>query len=328
MKSSPPEILALDSPPEVVRHPPPRVSSWLHPKRFAREPLVHFLVLGLVLFAIYGIANRGQSKNPQSHQIVLTLDDLRQLQIGFAAQWQRPPTAQEMMGLVENRIREEILYREALSMGLDKDDTIVRRRMAQKMEFLAEDVAAAHEPSAAELREWFAKNTQMFAQPPRVTFRLLYFSPDKRGPNARLDAEKALVKLAGKPEGWPGAAVLGDPFMFQDYMADRTPDQIAKDFGPVFSKALFEQKPGAWRGPLESGYGSHLVYIDTLTPGRVSAFEEVEPDVKTAWLAAQKAEAWDKAYKAMRAKYELLLPAPPPEKNAGGGPAPAAKPKP
>ncbi len=322
MKSSPPDIVALDTPPQEVRHPRLRVSSWLHLKRVLREPLVHFLALGVVLFAIYGVSNRGQSKNPQSHQIVLTLDDLRQLQIGFAAQWQRPPTTQEMMSLVENRIREEILYREALAMGLDKDDTIVRRRMAQKMEFLAEDVAAAHEPSAAELKEWFAKNTQMFSQPPRVTFRLLYFSPDKRGPNARLDAEKALSKLVGKPEDWPGAAALGDPFMFQDYLADRTPDQIAKDFGPVFAKSLFEQKPGAWRGPLESGYGSHLVYVDTLTPGRVSAFEEVEPDVKTAWLAAQKAEAWDKAYKAMRAKYELLLPAPP-EKDT---PKPAPRP--
>ena len=98
--------------------------------------------------------------------------------------------------------------------------------------------------------------------------------------------------------------------MFQDYLADRTSEQIAKDFGPVFAKALFEQKPGAWQGPIESGYGSHLVYVDSLIPARVSAFEEVEPDVKTAWLAAQKAEAWDKAYKAMRAKYELLLPAP------------------
>ncbi len=289
-------------------------------KRLWREPLVHFLVLGLVLFVVYGAVNRGSSRNPQSHQIVLTLDDLRQLQIGFAAQWQRPPTAQEMMGLLENRIREEILYREALAMGLDKDDTIVRRRMAQKMEFLAEDVAAAHEPSSAELKAWFVKNTRMFAQPARITFRHLYFSPDKRGPNARRDAEAALQKLAGKPEDWAGAVALGDPFMFQDYLADRTSEQIAKDFGPVFAKALFEEMPGAWRGPIESGYGSHLVYIDSLIPARVSAFEEVEPDVKTAWLAAQKAEAWDKAYKAMRAKYELVLPGPPP----GGPGLPAA----
>jgi hypothetical protein len=290
-------------------------------KRLLWEPLLHFLLLGAALFAISRVVNPSTGGTPPSRQIVLTLDDLRQLQIGFAAQWQRPPTTPEMMGLIENRIREEILYREALAMGLDKDDTIVRRRMAQKMEFLAEDVAAAHEPSSAELKAWFAKNSQMFAQPARITFRHLYFSPDKRGPNARRDAEAALPKLAGKPEDWAGAAGLGDPFMFQDYLADRTPEQIAKDFGPVFAKALFEQKPGAWRGLIESGYGSHLVYVDSLTPARVSAFEEVEPDVKTAWLGTQKADAWDKAYKAMRAKYELVLPGP-----ATGRPSTPAKP--
>jgi hypothetical protein len=198
-------------------------------------------------------------------------------------------------------------------MGLDKDDTIVRRRMAQKMEFLAEDVSAAHEPTAEELKTYFEKNARMFKQPARVTFRLIYFSPDRRGPHAREDAEKALPKLSGKTAGWSGAASLGDPFMLPDYLADRTPDQIAKDFGPPFAKALFAQKPGAWTGPIESGYGWHLVYVDSLIPESASTFEEVEPDVKTAWLASRKAEAWDKAYKDMRAKYELVFPAPPPE---------------
>ena len=272
---------------------------------------MQFLLLGLLLFLVYGKIQTGPARAPKSNQIELTLDDLRQLQIGFAAQWQRPPTTQEMMGLVENRIREEILYREALAMGLDKDDTIVRRRMAQKMEFLAEDVAAAHEPSAAELRAWFAKNEKLFAQPARVSFHHLYFSPDKRGPSARADAARALGRLEGKPADWPGAASLGDPFMFQSYLADRDPSQIAKEFGPPFAKALFEQKPGAWRGPVESGYGSHLVFVESITPERLPALEEIEPDVKIAWLAAQKAEAWDKAYKAMRAKYELVLPLPP-----------------
>ena len=289
-------------------------------KRALREPLVHFLILGLALFAIYAFTNRGNARNPQSYQVALTLDDLRQLQVGFAAQWRRPPTTQEMMGLLENRIREEILYREALAMGLDKDDTIVRRRMAQKMEFLAEDVAAAHEPTSQELKAWFDKNPSLFTQPARVSFRTVYFSPDRRGPHAKEDAAKALGKLSGKPATSPGAAALGDSFMLPDYMADRTPDQIAKDFGPPFAKTLFEQKPGAWTGPIESGYGWHLVFLDSLIPARASAFDEVEPDVKTAWLAAQKAEAWDKAYKTMRAKYEILLPAPPAEPAAPGKP--------
>lgn len=288
--------------------------------RWLREPLVHFLLLGALLFVVYGAIQRGRAAGPASSQIVLTLDDLRQLQIGFAARWERPPGPQEMVALVENRVREEVLYREALTMGLDKDDTIVRRRMAQKMEFLAEDVAGAHEPTSEELKAWFDKNTALFANPPRVSFRIVYFSPDRRGPHAKEDAARAMGKLSGKPASWPGAESLGDPFMFPGYAADRTPDQVAKDFGPPFAKALFAQKPGAWTGPIESGYGWHLVFIDSLIPARTSAFEEVEPDVKTAWLSAQKAEAWDKAYKAMRAKYEVLLPAPPAEPAAPGRP--------
>ena len=288
-------------------------------KRVLREPLVHFLLLGAALFAVSRFV-KPTDRTPTNRQIVMTLDDLRQLQIGFAAQWQRAPTEPEMLGLIESRIKEEILYREALAMGLDKDDTIVRRRMAQKMEFLAEDVSASHEPTTEELKAYFAKNPQMFTQPARVTFRLLYFSPDKRGKNAWSDANKALAKLAGKPASWDGAAALGDPFMFQDYMADRTPDQIAKDFGPPFAKTLFAQKPGAWAGPIESGYGWHLVYVDTLIAERGAPFEEVEPDVKTAWLATRKQEAWDKAYRDMRAKYELVLPAPPPPEKAAPKP--------
>lgn len=282
-------------------------------RRWLREPLLHFLLLGAALFAISRLVKPAADRTAPSRQIVMTLDDLRQLQIGFAAQWQRAPTEPEMLGLIENRIKEEILYREALAMGLDKDDTIVKRRMAQKMEFLAEDVSASHEPTTEELRAYFDRNAKMFTQPARITFRLLYFSPDKRGKAAWSDANKALARLAGKSASWEGAAALGDSFMFQDYMADRTPDQIAKDFGPPFAKTLFVQKPGAWTGPIESGYGWHLVYVDTLIPERAAAFEEVEPDVKTAWLATRKSEAWDKAYKEMRAKYELLLPAPPPE---------------
>ena len=158
----------------------------------------------------------------------------------------------------------------------------------------------------------------MFAQPARITFRHLYFSPDRRGRNARPDAVEALAKLTGQPAS---VAALGDPFMFQDYLADRTQEQIAKDFGPPFSRALFAEKPGQWTGPIESGYGWHLVFIDSLTPEHDSSFEEVEADVKTAWLAARKAAAWDEAYGKMRSKYELLLPAPP-------GAAPAATPVP
>lgn len=293
-------------------------------RRWSREPLLHFLLLGVVLFAGYAYYQRGRGGVESSKQIALSLDDLRTMEMYFESQWHRQPTPQEFQAMVEDKVREEVLYREALAMGLDKDDTIVKRRMAQKMQFLAEDVAAAHEPSTAELKAWFDKNSSKFALPSRYSFRHLYFSPDKRGTNAHSDAAKALPKVAGQPENSTLALSLGDRFMFQDYYGDRTPEAIAKEFGPQFAVALEKLKPGSWQGPVESGYGWHLVYVDTIVPGRIPAFEEMEPDIKTAWLAEQKQQAWLKAYSDMRARYTVLLPGPP-AKDAAPAPAPPPK---
>jgi len=286
---------------------------WFPPaiKRWMCEPLPHFLLIGTVLFGLYNYMNRGRGGFESSKQIVLSLDELRQMDMYFESQWHRQPTRTEFQAMVEDKVREEVLYREGLAMGLDKDDEIVKRRMAQKMQFLAEDVAAAYEPSTAELKAWFEKNSQRFALPSRYSFRHLYFSPDKRGKNAQDDATKVLARIAGQPEDSRLAAQTGDSFMFQDYYADRTPEAIAKEFGPPFAVALEKLKPGSWQGPIESGYGWHLVFVDTVIPGRIPAFEEMERDVKTAWLAEQKQQAWQKAYKEMRAKYAVLLPAPP-----------------
>ena len=289
-------------------------------RRILREPLFHFLLLGAALFSFYHYASRGSGGAEPSRQIQLTPDDLSQLDLYFESQWRRPPTAEELHRLVENKIEEEVLYREALAMGLDKDDTIVKRRMAQKMQFLAEDVVAAHEPTSDELRAWFESNTDKFALPSRVSFRHLYFGSDRRGPRAHDDAVAALAKLAGQPQDAKPAAALADPFMFQDYYGDRSSEQLAKEFGPQFAQSVEQLAPGAWQGPIESGYGWHLVFVDTLVPRRVPALEEVEPDVKSAWLSNQKERAWADAYKSMRAKYSVLLPALPAEPSANTAP--------
>jgi peptidyl-prolyl cis-trans isomerase C len=291
-------------------------------KRLIREPLVHFLLIGAALFGIYSFTPSGRTASASSKEIRLTLDQVAQLIQVFHAQWQRDPTPQELGQLLENDIQEEILYREALAMGLDKGDEIVKRRMAQKMQFLAEDVAAAREPTTAELRSWFEKHTAIFALPPRLSFRHLYFSTDRRGVRARDDAAQALVKLAGQPEDAKIAGTLADRFMFQEYYRDRTPEYLGKEFGPQFALAVEKLVPGSWQGPIESGFGWHLVFVDTVIPGRVPSFEEIESDVKTAWFDEQKALAWQKAYKEMRAKYTVLLPAPPDAKS----PAPPAPP--
>ena len=282
-------------------------------KRLLREPLLHFLLVGAALVVAFHYLRPAPEAAPSSKQIQLSPDELAQLVVLFQSQWRRDPTPEEFSRIVEQKVQSEVLYREAMALGLDKNDEIVKRRMAQKMQFLAEDVAAAREPTTEELKSWFATNSAKFSLPPRLSFRHLYFSPDRRGTRARDDAAKALVLLAGQPEDTKVAEGLADPFMFQEYYRDRAPDYLGKEFGPQFAQAVAKLAPGSWQGPIESGFGWHLVYVDTVIPGRVPDFEEIESDVKTAWLAEQKTLAWEKAYREMRAKYTVLLPAPPKE---------------
>jgi peptidyl-prolyl cis-trans isomerase C len=279
--------------------------------RLLREPLVHFLIIGAALFAVYQYLQPDRGAAPAADEIQLSADELGQLALLFRAQWRREPTTEEFSLMVEQKVQAEVLYREALALGLDQNDEIVKRRMAQKMQFLAEDVAAAQEPTTGDLKAWYATQTDKFAMPKRVRFRHLYFSPDRRGENAREDAAKLLAQLAGQPQAVTLPEPSADPFMFQEYYRDRAPDFLGKEFGPQFALSVADLPEGSWQGPIESGFGWHLVFVDTTAPGRIPDFEEVEADVKTAWLAQQKVLAWDKAYQEMRAKYKVLLPMPP-----------------
>lgn len=277
-------------------------------KRLLREPLLQFLLAGFILFAAYSALNPQAGDRFRSNRIQLTEVDLRQIALVWTAKWRRPPTPEEMRGLIEDRVREEVLYRESLALGLDQGDTIVRRRLAQKMEFLAEDTSAIRDPDAVELKAWFEANRERFAEPGRVTFRHLYFSPDRRGDRTREAAANALQKFAEEAADSAATANAGDRFMYRDYYAEQVPDQVASVFGERFAQALPRLKPGAWQGPVESGLGWHLVFIESATPGRVPAFEEIEPDVRAAWIDGQRAEAKRNMHALMRARYEIVLP--------------------
>ena len=178
-------------------------------KRWVREPLLQFVVVGALLFLGYRLLHPETSRATDDNRIELTTDDLRQIEIAWSAQWRRPPTADEMHGLIDARVREEIFYREALNLGLEQGDTIVKRRLAQKMEFLASDVSTLPDPTTAELRTWYANNAQRFAEPGRRSFRHLYFSTDRRGTQVQLDAARLLRQLSGKPADAPAADNVG-----------------------------------------------------------------------------------------------------------------------
>ncbi len=215
----------------------------------------------------------------------------------FEAEKQRAPTQPEFANLIENQIREEILYHESLTNGFDGGGDAAKR-----------GVVPTATPSNAELRAWFETNAQLFAQSERATFRHLYFARERGSERARNDATKALVQLSGKPVDSSEGPALADPFMFQDYYADATPERLSVDFGPQFANELFRLKPGSWQGAIESSHGWHLVWIDSITPARRPNFDDMQSEINAAWDAAQKEKALNRSYQALRARYQIVLP--------------------
>jgi peptidyl-prolyl cis-trans isomerase C len=270
-----------------------------------------------------------QIKRPakvEDHRIELTAADVRQLEIVWTAQWRRGSTQEELQGLVESRVREEILYREALALGLERGDTIIRRRLAQKMEFLADDLSGVRTPSVEELRAWYSRNAARFADPGRRSFRHVYFSADRRGDRAQQDATRALVKLGRTPADATALSAIGDAFMFQEHYADRTPEQVAAIFGSQFAEVVRQLPVGTWQGPIESGLGWHLVLVTSATPGRVPAFDEIVAEIQAAWMEDQRSEARRRAFDVMKARYEVRVPALSRAHNETAAPAPTATP--
>jgi hypothetical protein len=273
-----------------------------------REPLFHFRLLGIVLFGVYGALKDKPDGDDQPLRIELTDDDLRQLAVMWLAQGRPLPSREEMASLVDQKVTEEILAREAVSLGLDQEDQIIKRRLAQKMDFLLADLAALDPPSQEALEAWFAANGERFALQPHLSFRHLYFSFDRHGDGTREAAAAALGRVAGLSPEAPELAAIADPFMFRNYYGDATPDQMAKEFGPAFAASLFQFRPGSWQGPIQSGYGWHLIWVDSYEEGRVPSLEEVEPEAKAAWLEDRYAEIKRRAFAEMRSRYTVIVP--------------------
>jgi hypothetical protein len=275
-------------------------------RKLLGEPLVHFFAVGALVFGAYWAFNE-EPASVNEQTIEISANEIRQMAIGWLAQGRPMPTQEQMQRLIDQQVSEEVLFREGLKLGLDRNDEIIKRRVSQKMDFLAADLADMQDPDRAELTEWFSQHSDQFAIAPRISFRHLYFSPDKRGSAARSDAEAAFKAIAGKPADAPGIDALADPFMLRSYYSNSTPELILKEFGPGFSSELFKLTPGGWRGPLQSGFGWHLVWIDTLEPARIPSFDEVQEDVKTAWTDARYAEIKRVALEEMRANYTVVV---------------------
>lgn len=271
--------------------------------RAVQEPLVQFLAAGFVVFLGYALLHPERFAADASRRIELSATEVQRVDLAFRARWQRPPTPTELQALLANEVRNEILSREAIALGLDKDDVIVKRRLAQKMEFLAEDVSNLREPARDELRVWFNANKNEFAQSSRISFRHVFFSTDRRGPGAEQAARKALAA-----SGRSGTAPSGDSFMFQDQYSDRTAQHVADVFGTDFAKTVFSAPLGRWSGPYASGLGWHIVSVERLQLGDVPTFEEIEADVRERWVLEQREATKAAAFKAMLARYVIVMP--------------------
>jgi hypothetical protein len=272
--------------------------------RVIREPLFHFLVLGAAIFAVHGLITRHQTDKPG--EIVVTQAAIENLATGFTRTWQRPPTEDELQGLVRDYIREEAAYREALALGLDRDDMIVRRRLRQKLEFVSDDLAARTEPSDAELQSFLQAHKATFQTEPTFSFRQIYFNPQLHGENAHRDATRVLKDLQQAGSGVRDHD-LGDPFLLEQNFDNVPLSDVEKTFGKQFAAALSHLSVGAWQGPIDSGYGAHLVYVLQRSNGHLPALAEVRDRVRREWLDTKRRQATDKFYQTLLSRYRVRI---------------------
>ena len=262
-----------------------------------------FLVLGVGVFALDLWPGRGGEK---THVIEVTADEVERLHARWTAQWGRPPTGPELESLVAEAVDEEILYREAQRLGLDVEDAIVRRRLAQKMTFVLENAGGAATPSTDEVEEYFARHAERYRRPPRTTFDHVFLSADRRTDPAG-DATALLPGIrADNGDDWQR---LGDPFMLARTYADRTDVEIAGMFGAGFADAVSALPEDSWSGPVESTYGMHLVRVHNRTPSRSPSLDELRNRVVSDWREERRRQHGRAAYRALRDEYEVRLPA-------------------
>lgn len=272
-------------------------------RRVVKEPLAHFLALALVIFVAYGLLNPSERKRPD--RIVITGAKIEQLAAFFTSNWQRAPTVTELKGLVDDYIKEEIYYREALALGLDKDDTIIRRRLRNKMEFLNQAEAEGAVPTQAELEAYFNTNQQKFEMQPAIAFRHVFLSPDKRRTAIGTDAAALLAKLLANPE--IAIDSLGDSTLLPPELPITGKGAIRQMFGPEFADAIVHLAPGKWAGPISSAFGLHLVLVLERRPSRIPAFGEVREAVAREW-ANEKRTAIDEArFNTLLKRYDVVV---------------------
>ncbi|UCG86589.1 MAG: peptidyl-prolyl cis-trans isomerase [Gemmatimonadota bacterium] len=277
----------------------------MKPRSWLREPLLHFLLIGLALF---GVSALWRSRDSGSEKLIaVTSLEIEWLRRNWEARWQRPPTETELRGLVNDFVRQEVLYREAIAMGLDRDDQVVRNRMVQKLELLTDDLAAQAQPAEAELQTYMQENMERYMIPERRSFTHVYFNVDRRGESVIETAEEVLQRLRANPAAARRAAELGDRFMLAPDYAMQSLSEVARGFGQRFADALFAVEAGEWQGPIASGYGWHLVLVTDVTESQVPELAQVRNAVLRDYLTSLREQASEALYNSLLQNYEVEI---------------------
>lgn len=270
---------------------------------FFRQPLLHFLVLGGLLYGVYlGVGDDGGG-GADATTIHVGAGDIAALTESWTRTWRRPPTPDELVGMVKAYLEEEVLYREALALGLDRDDTIVRRRLRQKLDFLADNLIQITPPDEATLETYLAENQERYSEASRLTFYQVFIDPARHG-DALDDALAAtLAELAAGAD----PAGVGDPFVLPMTYDDVSVDKLARDLGAPFAEAIVALKHGSWTGPVASPYGLHFVRIDDIRAGGLPDLAAVREAVERDWYAEQRELARDTYFRELVGRYDVEI---------------------
>lgn len=264
-----------------------------------REPLIHFLIAGAAIFTIYGWA--GNAVDDDSRRIVVGEEQVQRLASMWSQTWQRPPNAKELDGLIRDYIKEEVYYREAKRLGLDEDDAIVRRRLRSKMEFLATSEAENMTPADAILQTWLDKSPARYATDPVISFDSVYVSASDGGEAAHAKAQGLLARL----KAGSAPSKLGDPISLPRSMDTASQLSISRQFGDEFAAALAKLPRAEWSGPVASGFGLHLVRINSIDVSRKPTLVEVRQQVENDWRSATKEQRENRAFQALLDSYDI-----------------------
>jgi hypothetical protein len=259
-----------------------------------------------MLFALYGLAGKRSAEAPE--KIVVSASRVANLGDGFARTWRRLPNEQELQGLIEDYIRDEVFYREGRAAGLDRDDVIIRRRVRQKMEFLAEDMSIP-EPSDEQLGAYLASNPERFRTEDQFAFHQVFLSATRRANTIESDS-KEVASILARSDGAVDATVLGDPFLLGEEFRDVSPSKVASIFGESFAKQISVIEKGRWQGPISSGFGQHFVFISERVSGVLPPLDAVRTQLRREWANEKRLEAERKLYASLRERYEIVVESP------------------